>query len=51
MTNVLHWIGVVLGLVVVVVGGIRLFVRGLSLKPSDPATRAPESWRSWWGGM
>jgi hypothetical protein len=28
MTNVLHWIGVAFGLLVVA-GGIRLFVRGL----------------------
>jgi hypothetical protein len=47
MTNVLHWIGVVLGLLVVA-GGIHFFLRGLSLKPgglplkpSGPSTRAP----------
>src|SRR6267154_1608068 len=43
LTNLLHWIGLALGLLVVI-GGIRLFVRGLSSKPSDPSTRAPESW-------
>jgi hypothetical protein len=46
MTIVLHWSGVALGLLVVV-GGIRLFLRGLSLKPSDPRTRAPGRGRNW----
>jgi hypothetical protein len=48
MTNVLHWIGLALGLLVVI-GGTRLLIRGLSSKPSDPSTRAPERWRRWWG--
>jgi hypothetical protein len=47
MMNVLHWIGVALGLLVVI-GGMRLFVRGLSQKPSDPSTRVSEPWLSWW---
>jgi hypothetical protein len=47
MTEALHWIGVALGLLVVI-GGIRLLVRGLSQKPGAPASRAPKSWRSWW---
>ena len=42
MTNALHWIGVVLGFLVVI-GGMRLFLRGLSQKPSDPSTRAPNN--------
>jgi hypothetical protein len=46
MSQVLHWIGVALGLLVVI-GGMRLFVRGLSQKPSDPSTRAPERWWGW----
>jgi hypothetical protein len=47
MADILHWIGVVLGLLVVA-GGIHFFLRGLSMKPSDPAaTRVPERWRSW----
>jgi hypothetical protein len=46
MTNVLHWIGVALGFLVVI-WGMRLFVRGLSQKPSDPSTRAPERWWGW----
>jgi hypothetical protein len=48
MSDILHWIGVVLALLVVV-GGMRLFVRGLSMKPSDPSTRVSDSsWRNWW---
>jgi hypothetical protein len=47
MMNVLHWIGVVLGLLVVTLG-IRAFVRGLSMKPSDPSSRPPPPER-WWG--
>jgi cytochrome b subunit of formate dehydrogenase len=43
MTNVLHWIGVALGLLVAI-SGIRLFLRGLSLKPSDPKTRIRAKW-------
>jgi hypothetical protein len=46
MTNVLHWIGVALGFLVVI-WGMRQFVRGLSQKPSDPSTRAPERWWGW----
>jgi hypothetical protein len=46
MATVLHWIGVVLGLLVAA-GGIRLFVRGLSMKPNDPSTRVPDRWRDW----
>jgi len=46
MTNVLHWIGVVLGLLVVA-GGIHIFLRGLSLKPSAPSTRVPGKGRRW----
>ena len=49
MTNVLHSIGVALGFLVLI-WGMRAFMRGLSLKPSDPSTRAPESWRLWWSG-
>jgi hypothetical protein len=40
MTHVLHWIGVVIGLLVIV-GGIRFFLRGLSAKPGDPSPRVP----------
>ena len=47
MANVLHWIGVVLALLVAI-GGMRLFVRGLSQKPSDPATRVSNDWLTWW---
>ena len=47
MANVLHWVGVGLGLLVVAVG-IRGFLRGLSLKESDPSTRVSDSWRTWW---
>jgi hypothetical protein len=36
MTDVLHWLGLALGLPVVA-GGIRLYLRGMSLKPSDGA--------------
>jgi hypothetical protein len=38
MADVLHWIGVALVLLVAI-GAIRLFLRGLSLAPSDPKTR------------
>jgi hypothetical protein len=47
MSDVLHWIGLAFGLLVVI-GVMRLFVRALSRKPSDPSTRAPQNWRSWW---
>jgi hypothetical protein len=41
MMNVLHWIGIGLGLLFF--GFLLLgFWRGLSLKPTDPGTRAPE---------
>ncbi|HEY6255454.1 MAG TPA: hypothetical protein VIY51_06625 [Xanthobacteraceae bacterium] len=46
MTNILHWSGIALGLLVLILG-IRAFLRGLSLKPSDPATRPPERWWGW----
>jgi hypothetical protein len=41
MMDVLHWVGVGLGFLVI---GFALvgFWRGLSLKPTDPASRAPE---------
>ena len=51
MMNALHWIGGALGFLVIgfAVAG---FWRGLSMKPTDPATRAPQlpnwlidSWR------
>jgi hypothetical protein len=48
MATVLHWVGVALGLLVVA-GGIRLFVRGLSMKENDPSTRVSFSWKPWWG--
>jgi hypothetical protein len=38
MADILHSIGVVLGLLVVA-GGIHFFLRGLSLKPSGSRTR------------
>jgi hypothetical protein len=38
MANVPYWIGVALA-VLVAIGAIRLFLRGLSLEPSDPKTR------------
>jgi hypothetical protein len=47
MTNVLHWIGGALGFLVVI-GAFRLFLRGLSQKPSDPSTRVPFEWKRWW---
>jgi hypothetical protein len=47
MMNILHWIGVALGFLVLAVG-IRFFLRGLSQKPSDPSTRVPFDWKSWW---
>jgi hypothetical protein len=47
MSNVLHWIGVALGLLVVI-GAMRLFVRGVSQKPSDPSTRVSNDWWTWW---
>jgi hypothetical protein len=40
MANVLHWIGVAVGLLVIV-GGIHFFLRGLTLKPDDPSRRVP----------
>jgi hypothetical protein len=46
MSNLLHWIGVALGLLVVV-WGMRAFVRGVSQKPSDPSSRAPARWWGW----
>jgi hypothetical protein len=46
MANVLHWIGVALGFLVLA-WGVRAFVRGLSMKPSDPSSRAPERWWGW----
>ena len=39
MANVLHWIGVTVGLLVIV-GGFHFFLRGLSSKPGDPPARA-----------
>jgi hypothetical protein len=47
MQNILHWIGVALAFLVLI-GGIRFFLRGLSQKPSDPSTRVPDTWQSWW---
>jgi hypothetical protein len=47
MANVLHWIGVGLGLLVLAVG-IRGFLRGLTLKPSDPSMRVSNGWLNWW---
>ena len=46
MTNVLRWIGVAVSLLVVF-WGMRAFLRGLSLKPSDPSSRPPERWWGW----
>jgi hypothetical protein len=40
MENVLHWIGVAVGLLVIA-GGVSFFLRGLTLKPSDPPPRVP----------
>ena len=40
MADVLHWIGVVFGLLVIG-GAVRFFLRGLTLKPGDPPTRVP----------
>jgi hypothetical protein len=40
MANILHWVGVTIGLLVVA-GGIHFFLRGLSGKPGDPSTRPP----------
>jgi hypothetical protein len=47
MANILHWIGVGLGLLVLAVG-IRGFLGGLTLKPSDPSTRVANSWLNRW---
>ena len=47
MQSVLHWIGVAFALLVVV-GSMRLFLRGLSQKPSDPSTRVSFDWKPWW---
>jgi hypothetical protein len=44
MANIIHWIGVVLGLLVIV-GGIHFFLRGLSAKPGDPSRRVPAKGR------
>jgi hypothetical protein len=38
MANILHWVGVVVGLLVII-GGIHFFLRGLSGKPGDPSPR------------
>jgi hypothetical protein len=46
MANVPHWIGVALALLVGI-GAIGLFLRGLSLAPSDPKTRIPGRGDNW----
>jgi hypothetical protein len=46
MTNILHWIGLALGFLVIA-WGLRAFMRGLSLKPTDPSTRPPGKGRGW----
>ncbi len=50
MTDALHWIGVALGFILIGFAVVGVW-RGLSLKPTDPATRAPDrmSWfvRRW----
>jgi hypothetical protein len=46
MANVLHWTGVALVLLVGI-GAIGLFLRGLSLPPSDPKTRIPGRGDHW----
>jgi hypothetical protein len=43
MSDILHWIGLALGFLVVI-GVMRLFVRGLSQKPSNPSSRPPNRW-------
>jgi hypothetical protein len=48
MTTILHWVGRVLGLLLVAVA-ILGFWRGLSLRPSEPGSRAPE--RLWWWAL
>jgi hypothetical protein len=40
MANVLHWIGAAFGLLVIAVA-VRFFLRGLTLKPSNPPPRVP----------
>ncbi len=45
MMNALHWIGVALGFLLISFA-VTGFWRGLSLKPTDPDTRAPQ--RSIW---
>jgi cytochrome b subunit of formate dehydrogenase len=47
MQNILHWIAVALAFLVVI-GGMRMSVRGLSQKPSDPSTRVRFDWQNWW---
>jgi hypothetical protein len=44
MASILHWTGVVIGLLVIV-GGIHFFLRGLSGKPGDPPARVPAKGR------
>jgi len=45
MSNVLHWVGVLVGFVVVV-GGIHFFLRGLNGKPGDASPRPAAKGRS-----
>jgi uncharacterized membrane protein len=45
MATFLHWVGLVLGLLVVAFAILGLW-RGLSLRPNEPDSRAPE--RQWW---
>jgi hypothetical protein len=41
MTTILHWVGLVLALLVVAFA-ILGFWRGLSLRPTEPGSRAPD---------
>jgi hypothetical protein len=40
MANILHWVGVAFGLLVIT-AGVGFFLRGLTLKPGDSPTRVP----------
>jgi uncharacterized membrane protein len=47
MTTILHWVGLVLALLVVAFA-ILGFWRGLSLRPTEPGSRAPDRLGGWW---
>jgi len=45
MTDVFNWLGLAVA-AAFIVAGLTGFWRGLSLRPTDPGSRAPE--RLWW---